>query len=161
MKIKEFEALHNVKLMLKTKSFFMRLVSVVLGQSFMDNFWTTFRLPFQKQVTITYPKSNDISKYSEIPSGFMPILEHELIHAKDMASSWGLFKMFWLVWLLPLPIIFSGRWIIERYSYLNGMIKYGDDVEQAVDTLWDNYLWPWPKPLMRKWFYKKLKEHNK
>jgi len=72
-----------------------------------------------------------------------------------------LMKMFWLVWLLPLPVLFSGRWFIERAAYLDGIIKYGDDVEKCVNTLWDGYLWPWPKPLMRKWFYKKLKEHNK
>jgi len=159
MQIVEFEHKHNIKLIPKHKSLAMRIIGF-FSKSFINNFWTTYRLPFQKQATIAYPESNDISKYDQIPDWAMRILEHELVHVKDMSSSWGLFKMFWLVWLLPLPILFSGRWFIERHAYLYGMIKYNDNVDERVDALWNGYAWPWPKYLMRKWFNKKLNEHK-
>ena len=158
MKIAEFEQKHNVTLMLKKKSWHMRFVGFFLGKNFMEHFWSTFRLPFQKKAIIVYPDSNDLSGYEEIPEWAMGILNHELIHVKDMSTGWGLFKMFWLLWLLPLPTIFSGRWYIERYAYLNDIKVGRKTVESAADTLWSGYWWCWPKSLMRKWFNKKIKE---
>jgi len=160
MNIQEFEQKYNVNLILKKKSRFMRFVGFFLGRSFMEDFWTTYRLPFQKKGTITYPDSNDLSKYEEIPKWMWPTLEHELIHIEDMKSGWGLFKMFWLVWLLPLPIIFSGRWFIERHAYLHNILNHGRSIEKSVDVLWSGYGWAWPKCLMRKWFNKKVAEHK-
>lgn len=116
----------------------------------MINFWTTYRLPFKKPV-ITYP--NDINN----PMLYPHILEHEIIHVEDMRSPWGLFKSFCLVWLLPLPIFFSGRWFIERKAYLHNIKNHNYEIEWVVDTLWNSYGWCWPKFLMRRWFNKKLR----
>jgi len=148
----EFEKKYNVLLLPKNKSWPMRIIGF-FSKSFMYNFWTTYRLPFQKKARITYPPgTNPMEKW------YIPTLEHELIHVKDMSTAWGLFKMFWLVWLLPLPIIFSGRWFIERYAYLHNILNHGRKIEDVVDILWSGYLWAWPKCLMRKWFNKKVKE---
>lgn len=159
MKIKEFEKKHSVILIPKKQSRFMKLVSRVLGKTFMDEFWTTYRLPGELP-TITFPDVNDLTKYDQIPSWAWPVLEHELIHAEDMRSTWGLIKSAFLVSIFPLPVLFSGRWFIERYAYLHGIIKYGDDVDAVVESLWSGYGFPWPKSLMRKWFNKKLEEHK-
>lgn len=135
----------------KSESIPMRIVGF-FSKSFMRDFWTTYRMPFQKEVRITYPDGTD-------PSKFPHIIEHEMYHAKNLSTAWGLFKMFWLVWAFPLPIIFSGRWFIERHAYLND-IKHGYNLEAIVDSLWCNYGLAWPRPLMRRWFKKMLKKET-
>jgi len=90
----------------------------------------------------------------------MPTLEHEMIHVEDMRSWWGLLKSALLVSLLPLPILFSGRWYVERYAYLHNIINHGYNIDRCVNLLWSGYGWAWPKPLMKKWFYKKVAEHK-
>jgi hypothetical protein len=107
--VQRFEAEHDVRLIRKADSLLMRLISNFLGKSFIWSFWTTYRLPFGKPI-IAYPTKakNPLSSNR---------LEHELMHAEDMRSTWGAIKMFFLLWLLPLPIIFSGRWFIERRAY--------------------------------------------
>ena len=159
MNTKEFEQKNNVNLIPKSESRLMRAVGWVLKPftpSFMTYFWTTYRIPFQKP-TIAYPPN------IQEPTLYTPVLEHEMIHAEDMRSEWDLFKMFCLLLFFPMPVIFSGRWYIERYPYLHNMINHahhGYTVERGVENLWNNYLWAWPKPLMRKWFTKKLEEHK-
>lgn len=159
MTIEEFEKQNKVKLILKKKSRFMRFSAFFLGKGFMENFWTTYRLPFKGPV-ITYPDSNDISKFENIPDWAVPVLEHEMIHVEDLRSTWGLVKSALLVSVLPLPVLFSGRWFLERHAYLHGMVKYGDDVDERVEALWNGYFYPWPKSLMKKWFLKKIAEHK-
>lgn len=157
MTIIQFEQLHNVILMSKSQSKFMKFLSLFLGASFITNFWTTIRLPFQKCV-IYYSSKNDISKYDEIPQWASGILEHELFHVEQQRSAWGLFKSFLLYFFFPLPVFFSGRWFIEMDPYLND-IKIGRlTIDQAVNILWGSYFVPWFPCLMRSWFEKKLKE---
>lgn len=148
----EFEKQHDVKVICKSESKLMSLIGWFFP-AFMTYFWTTYRLPFGKP-TITYPTS--VSD----PMKSQSVLEHELVHCKDMRSGWGLFKMFWLVWLLPMPIIFSGRWFIERHAYLHNILNHGYELERAVSILWNGYGWAWPKPLMRRWFEKAVKKHK-
>jgi len=139
----------------------MRVVGFVLKPftpTFMTHFWTTFRIPFGKPI-ISYP----LNVEDPTEERYAPVLQHEKIHSEDERSTWGLFKMFWLYFFLPLPVLFSGRWYVERYAYLHNMINHTDNgytVERGVESLWNNYLWAWPKPLMRKWFNKKLEEHK-
>ncbi len=152
----EFEKKYNVKFISKKESVVMRIIGF-FSRTFMYDFWTTYRLPFQKKVRITYPPDT-IEPMGERYKGTR---EHELIHAIDMGTSWGLFKMFWLLWLIPLPIIFSGRWFFERYAYLYNLLYHGYKIDYVVDALWGGYGWAWPKCLMKKWFNKKIKEHNK
>lgn len=156
MKISEFENKHNVNLVLKNKSRFMRIVGFFLGRSFMENFWTTFRL-FGQRPTITFPESNDLTKYDEIPPWAFRILNHEMFHAEYMRSTFGLIKSLLFVSIFPLPIIFSGRWFIEKYAYLDDIKAGWITVDYAAEILWKGYGWCWPKPLMRRWFNKKLR----
>lgn len=157
MKISEFEEKNNVNLRSKSSSLFMRILGFFIP-GFMDRFWTTIRLPFDKRPTIYYPVF--YSNIENSPADRTSVLDHELVHVEDMRSSWGLFKMFWLVWALPLPIIFSGRWYIERQAYLVSIIKHGYTIDYVVNTLWSSYLFPWPKPIMRRWFEKQVALHN-
>jgi len=161
MNIEQFEQKNNVNLIPKADSKLMRTVGWVLKPftpSFMTHFWTTYRIPFKKP-TIAYPSIVQEAAHDKYKS----TLEHEMMHAEDMRSGWGLFKMFCLLLFFPMPVIFSGRWYIERYPYLHNMINHasrGYTVEREVENLWNNYIWAWPKPLMKKWFEKKLKEHE-
>lgn len=153
MTIAEFEQKHGVRLIPKSKSKFMWLVGLILGKRFMD-FWITYRLPFQKATTITYPpKTDDPMKYKSV-------LEHELVHAKLLEKWYGPVLGALLVSVFPLPILFSGRWFIERSAYLCNILNHGYEVDWVIDTLWDNYLFCWPKSLMKRWFLKKIKEYE-
>jgi len=154
MTILEFEQKHNVRLILKTESKFMRLIGLILGRKFRESFWTTYRLPFQKLSTITYTaKSGD-------PMQYKSTLSHELIHVKLLDKWYGPLLGGLLVSLVPLPVLFSGRWYIERYAYLDGILNYNYDIDGVVNLLWNGYGWPWPKPLMKRWFLRKIKEHK-
>lgn len=117
-----------------------------------DKWWMVYRLPFQKRVIITYP-----------PRVREPwatrTYQHELYHARhQFAKWWGPWFVPLLAGLLPLPIIFSGRWFIERWAYLEDIKAGRRTVEGAVRILWKMYGKPWPKELMRRWFERKLKE---
>lgn len=161
----DFEAKNNVRLLPKNKSITMRIIGALLyvfmGSKFMDNFWTTYRLPFQKRSTIAYPLK---SVSDPMSPAYRSILEHEVVHSKDFSTAWGLFKMFWFVWLIPLPIFFSGRWYVERKAYLENILHHNYSIDYVVNVLWFQYAWCWPRPLMRKWFlreYKKAKAKEK
>lgn len=48
-----------------------------------------------------------------------------------------------------------GRWRIEREAYMINIMNSSDRpaaAERAVQALWRDYGFTWPKPLMRKWF---------
>ncbi len=152
MNIQEFEQQYNVKLIPKSKSLSMRLVGF-FSKRFMD-FWTTYRLPFQKQVKITYP--DRVTN----PASHTNTLEHELIHKIWFAKWHGPLMIIPLVSLFPLPILFSGRWIVERYAYLYDILYHGYSIEYVIHILWNSYGWCWPKSLMRKWFEQKVKEYK-
>lgn len=152
MNKEQFEQQHNVKLIDKGDSKLMKFVGFLLCfivPTFMTRFFTTYRLPFQKQGTIACPVGYD-------PMDYPGVLEHELVHVEQQRSAWGLFKSFWLYFLLPLPIIFSGRWFIERDAYLLDIKAGRITVEYAVNTLWKSYAFAWPPGLMRKWFNERL-----
>jgi len=151
MSQEEFEKKFDVKLVNKKDSLVMKITVIFLKPfcpDFMTNFFTTYRLPFQKG-TIVYPDGLD-------PMRFSDVLEHELIHIEQEKTAWGLFKSAILVSVFPLPIIFSGRWYLEREPYLNDIRKGRYTVEEAVDLLWGSYGWAWPKSLMTKWFKDRL-----
>jgi len=148
--IKEYEQKNQVKLIPKTHSRLMRFAALIMGQVFVDNFWTTYRLPFQKVPTITYPPRilDPLSRTST--------LEHEMIHVQDLRRPFAPIYMGLLVFIFPLPILFSGRWFVERKAYLQNIIHHGYNIEHVVDTLWHGYAWCWPRSLMRRWFEKEL-----
>ena len=133
----------------KAQSPLMRLISVFLGDSFRARFWTTWRLPMQRYVRIGYPTT---VQHPEMRS---EMCRHELVHARDFARWWG---PWWMLACLvfPVPVLFSGRWFLERHAYL-GDIKAGTrTIDDVVYGLWRGYGWPWPKFLMRRWFEREL-----
>jgi hypothetical protein len=151
----EFERKNNVILMKKEDSRVMRFANFFFrlfgNKDFMTEFWTTYRLPFQKKATITYPDS----LYTDQDEA---ILEHEMFHVRQLKPWYGPFVGGLLVTLFPLPIIFSGRWFMERHPYLNDIVKKRGTIDQVVDILWYGYGWCWPKSLMRKWFAKQIQK---
>lgn len=153
---KDFELKHGVKIVNKKYSFIMIVLGFLLkpfSPKFMTDFFTTYRLPFQKQGTIAYPDGLD-------PMDYMDVLEHELIHIKQQRTAWGLIKSALFVSIIPLPIIFSGRWFLEKYPYFLDIRKGLLTIDQVTDLLWGSYGWAWPKPLMRRYFKRRLEEYN-
>ena len=59
-----------------------------------------------------------------------------------------------IVLLLPLSTgLAFGRWVFERTAYL-AQIHSSADIEWAVESLWANYAFTWPRAWMRSWFLK-------
>lgn len=135
----------GVRLVAKNESRLMRALGVFLGSSFIDEWWTTFRLPFAKHVCVYHPPDAD-------PVGHWRIVDHELVHAADLRHWYGPWLFMLGAALLPLPVLFSGRWFIERHAYLRDIQQGRCSIEQAVDVLWWRYGFCWPRPLMRRWF---------
>lgn len=145
----EFEVLHNVTLLRADKSLIRRWMRWMVPLST----FMTFRLPFQEFPTITCSVYMDLHGHL---SGFdFDLLSHELVHARQFRSWWAPWVLPLLATILPLPIIFSGRWFIEREAYLDDLSR-GTAIEAAVNKLWREYAWPWPRSLMRSWFKKNL-----
>lgn len=135
----------DYKLVPVSKSLFRKLLSFIIDK----NFWTTYRLPFQSYVTVTYPDA------CEVP-GASKTLKHECFHVEQFSPWYGPYLVFLLTLLLPLPVLFSGRWFIERQAYLYDIRRGVQTVDSAIDILWNDYGYCWPKRLMRKWFIKQL-----
>jgi hypothetical protein len=78
-------------------------------------------------------------------------VRHELVHVRQWRKGW--FKFVALYFIFPLPVLFSGRWFIEREAYLE-QIKADPFINPSwiSSVLWENYLCPWPKSWMTKWF---------
>ena len=144
--------LSHVRFIRKDHSFVMRLIGV-FSPRFMTDFWTTWRWPFG-QPTIYYPNDNRGKIIN--PARYPEILEHEGVHVKQQEPWFGPWVTLALAAFFPLPIIWSGRWFIERPAYLNDIRRGRLSVEQAIDILWNSYGWCWPRPLMRVWFTKEL-----
>lgn len=117
-----------------------------LWPAFTVSFWTTVRWPFGV-AQILYP-----SVVSDPQSArWSVVVGHELVHVDQMAGPWGLLRTYLLFALLPLPVLFSGRWFLEREAFLVD-VRAGRGVGEIVDMLWRYYGWPWPPALMRRWF---------
>ncbi len=145
----EFEKKHDVKLISKADDVLMRIIAFF--SPVWNDFWTTYRLPFGK-TRITYsPDTKD-------PMEREDMLEHELFHVPQFKPFWG--PWFWIpmATIAPLPIVFSGRWFLERHAFLNDIRKGRKTVDRAVRTLWISYMLAWPPPLMRWWFNRQLKK---
>jgi len=119
-----------------------------------DQFFMTYRLPFQKRAIISYPDNHLNPEKSTCHL-------HELVHVDQFNHWWGPWLIPLFAALLPLPVFFSGRWFIERNAYLLDILNDQETVDSATERLWKHYFMPWPKPLMRKWFTKKLKQSQK
>ncbi len=141
--IEEFEEIHHVRLIPKGRSWLMRFIGF-FSADFMG-FYTTYRLPLQRRVTICYPQG--LGEPDE------RILDHELVHAADFARWWG-------PWFMALAIFPPGRWYVERWAYLQDIQEGHRTVLDVVDTLWHSYrikAWRWPSThKMHQWFTERL-----
>lgn len=142
-----FEQENNVKLVSKNDSVFMKIFGF-FSKTFRQDAWTTYRLPFQKLPIIAYPTS------VTNPMEYWFILQHELVHCEQLRPWYGPIWMSLLYTLLPLPVLFSGRWFIERRAFLADIKNKRRTPDMATKTLWRYYFYPLPKYFMKRWFTK-------
>jgi len=143
--------IYNYKVIRKSDSRLMRIFASFLGKAFLDNSWTTYRMPFCNAV-IACPDSE------MFPALQLSILAHERIHVAQFAPWYGPLKMAIFATIFPLPTLFSGRWFIERAAYLHDIKTGRLTLDAAVTILWRGYGYPWPRRWMRRWFERKLME---
>ena len=96
--------------------------------------------------TIYYPEGLD-------PFQYPVVIEHELVHVKQWERL-GSLGFLLLYFILPLPLLFSGRWFLEREAYLKDIEAGELSANHVTYLLWSEYFFSWPKPLMRRWFKK-------
>jgi hypothetical protein len=105
--------------------------------------------------TIYYPPSVT----DPMAPQYATIRAHELEHVWQFRR-YGFLIMLLGYFLLPLPVLFSGRWLIERRAFLKDIRAKARSVDGAVDTLWYDYAAPWPRGLMRRWFNHQLNKED-
>lgn len=149
--IEAFEAMNRVRFRPKSELWWARAIGFFWAD-FMTKWWTTIRFPFQLSV-IAYPDGID-----PMEPRYAWIVAHEMEHVEQQRGPWGLFKSAMLCFFVPLPVVFSGRWYLEREPYLHNILGGHKTIDKAVDNLWRFYLWAWPKPRMRRWFERKVLE---
>ena len=143
----------------KDHSWFMRAIGWLLETTtitphFMTRFWTTIGNRIYYPIDIVNPKSPQ----------YKGIRDHEEMHVEQAfhlgCGCWvlGTIIMAFAYILFPLPVFFSGRWLLEREPYLHDIQTGRVSLEYAVETLHKNYLRPWPKKWMKKWFENHLEE---
>lgn len=131
----------------KRDDLFMRAIGFFYPK-WMTQWWTTYRLPFCLAV-ITYPTHITDPRAS-------PVFPHEMIHVEQLKLWWKPFCHALLTTVWPLPAIFSGRWLIERWAFLYDIRTGRHTIDSAIKRLWAGYFWPWPRFLMRRWFESRL-----
>lgn len=109
----------------------------------LGSFWTT------TLNTIWLPLGSTQDRLREAVKMQMPVVRHELVHVEQWRS---LGVLFWIGYCLP-----YFRWRFERVAYKIQIEEGVFTPEQVADILWRNYLWPWPRRWMVKWFYKHLR----
>jgi hypothetical protein len=135
------------KLVAKTEVWWWNLLGELFPRTKIS--WTTIGY------TIYYPF------YVEDPldKEYDYVRTHEHRHIMQQEKMW---LPLWIVLYLffPVPIFFSWfRWQAERQAY-ETELRAGASIDALVEVLWSNYLYPWPKSWMKKWFTKRLEEMN-
>lgn len=115
--------------------------------------------------TVYHPGEIDYESLSETKqvlwlNRYLKKIAHECHHLGqyDRLSPFGwawvgtlLFGLFYF--FLPLPVLLSGRWWLERRPYLMETLWFQErSLEATVDILWRSYLYPWPRRWMLRWF---------
>lgn len=138
-----------LKFVRKDRSLLMHCLGWVLrpllGNTFMTSWWTTLGSTIYYPITVQDPAQHHL-------------VEHESVHAWQFRR-WGWCAMVALTLLVPLPVLFSGRWFVERRAYLVDILGGHCTIEGAVNMLWQSYAWPWPRPWMRRWFEGQIRLH--
>lgn len=149
MMVETFELKYEVRLRPKSELWWARAIGVI-WPAFLTHWWTTIRFPFCRGV-MGHPVGID-----PMAPKHKGTRNHELCHVVQQRGAWGLLKSFVLYFFLPLPVVFSGRWFIEREPYLKDILSCRLTIDQAVSILWRGYLWAWPRSLMRAWFEREV-----
>lgn len=145
--IGRFEERHGVDLVRKDRDALSRVIGWVWPR-FLTYWWTVIRLPWWHRPRILYPSTLDSPFRQPVA------LQHELVHVPQV-QGWRLLWSALLLFLLPLPVLFSGRWFLERRPFLVHL-RNGVPIDEVVNLLWWSYLFPWPRWLMRRWFEREL-----
>jgi len=141
----------------KSESKFMRLINFISYPFMLGKFNTQFFTTIKN--TIYYP----VVVEDLFSQQYEDTIEHELVHVEQFKKM-GVILFFLFYIFLPLPILFSGRWFLERKAY---MVQINTQKKQehkenmislVVDSLWKNYFFPYPRSLMTKWFKKQIKK---
>ena len=131
----------NERYVSKADSRLMRFLNLFARGKFMEEWWTTLGN------TIYYP--------TEIKDPMVEnckiCREHELVHVRQF-QRYGWLIMLCGYLLFPLPIIFSGRWYIERWAWLIDIDAKACSCKYSADLLWSAYAWAWPRKEMLAWF---------
>lgn len=160
MTVAEYERLHDVELRPAASDPVRKLIARFNDPT---RFWVTYRLPWMRRARITFPGGAALAdaavRERALLAGWqLSVLSHEQVHVRQFATWWGPWLIPLLVALLPLPVLFSGRWFVERKAYLADIVNARLTREDAVNILWNSYGWCWPKALMRRWFDKQLRK---
>jgi hypothetical protein len=136
-----------IKVVPKSESILMKIIGAFLWitricPKFMESYWTTIG-------DTVYTPRNVINPCHKIYDG---IWDHEAVHVMWFKKH-GVLLAALLYILVPLPFIFSGRWYFERDAYLQDIRSGRITIQSAVDELWSNYGWCWPKRWMHEWFF--------
>lgn len=144
-------AMSGAKLAPRSSSVVLRILDKLVPS--MRRFYTTIKwVPFGR-CHIYHPDGAD-------PLEAWKVIWHELKHVEQWNKWYGFLMVPALYFLLPLPVLLSGRWYLERSAYLRDITQARLTIDQVVDLLWGYYVWPWPKSWMRRWFAKQLEAHN-
>lgn len=140
----------------KSSSWVMRAIGWLIypfNRTFMSSYWTTWF------GTIYAPTGIDVSSPRDL-ARHRSTIEHEKVHLSDQKKHPILFP---LTYVFPPVFVAYGRWYWERRAYLVTLSYYHSvsvkkrKIEKIIGQLGgSDYLWTWPKWLMRRWFYKKL-----
>lgn len=118
-------------------------------------FFMVYRLPFSRTTKLTYPDHKFNPDNPDDRARCKKLLKHEKYHIDFNETWWGPWMV--LLWMIfPFPVLFSGRWFLERGAFLVDIRNQRVTVEEAVECLWVDYKWAWPKPLMRRWFQNEI-----
>ena len=127
----------------KDRSLLMQVIGKMtffVVPDFMTHWWTTIGTTIYYPTSVADPDADSLAG----------MRAHEMIHVEQWRDHPVCMVLLYL--LFPLPVLFSGRWFIERSAYLLDILAGRYSVDRAVEDIWSSYLWPWPRLLMRRWF---------
>lgn len=115
---------------------------------FVDHRWITICN------TIYYPDQspnfNDEHSMIKWLSLHLPYIAHEFVHVKQFERL-GLLRFALFYFVFPFPVLFSGKWFLEREAFLRDIYYFGATEKEISEILWKDYFYPWPKGWMKKW----------